>query len=256
MTDLIEGVQQISKDSGWDYVEFRGGPSIPSAERNDEFVAHQVELEASEESQTSRLRDSTRRNIQKAIREGVEIQHLQSREAMDTFYSLHCRTRRRHGLPPQPLRFFHLIHKYLIETGPGFVSLARYSGEWIAGAVFLQFGSEAVYKFGASDPGFQHLRANNLLMWEAIRRLQAGGVVNRLSLGRSDRTDEGLLQFKRGWGGTEVELPYYRIALQKRPSLRQTQSVQSKGGVSHKIIQRLPISVLRLVGGIVYRHVG
>jgi hypothetical protein len=256
MTDLIEVLQQITTNSSWDYLELRGGESISSAKRIDEFVGHQLALETSEESQTSRLRDSTRRNIQKAMRAGVEIQHLQTREAMDVFYALHCRTRRRHGLPPQPLRFFHLIHKYLIETGAGFVGLARYLDQWIAGAVFLQFGSEAVYKFGASDPAFQHLRANNLLMWEAIRRLQSGGIASRLSLGRSDRTDEGLLQFKRGWGGQEVDLPYYRIGLHTRPGLRQKQSVRSKGGVSHRIIQRLPISVLRLVGGLVYRHMG
>ena len=49
-------------------------------------------------------------------------------------------------------------------------------------------------------------------MWEAIRELQNAGATE-LSLGRTDRHDDGLLQFKRGWGGREIRLPYHRVAL-------------------------------------------
>jgi len=104
-----------------------------------EFVSHQIELESSEELQVRKLRGSTRRNIQRADREEVEIQHLDSLDAMDIFYSPHCRTRRRYGLPPQPRRFFHLIHKYLIDPGSLFTSLARFTSKWIAGSVSLRF---------------------------------------------------------------------------------------------------------------------
>jgi lipid II:glycine glycyltransferase (peptidoglycan interpeptide bridge formation enzyme) len=185
----------------------------------------------------------------------VEIQHLDSLDAMDIFYSLHCRTRRRHGLPPQPRRFFHLIHKYLIDPGSGFISLARFKSKWIAGSVFLRFGPHAVYKFGASDPAFQHVRANNLVMWQSIRRLQKD-CVSRLSLGRSESNDDGLLQFKRGWGGEEVRLSYYRIGLLKRPVANNAQGANVSSGFPQRVMQRLPIPVLRLVGGLLYRHVG
>jgi len=32
-----------------------------------------------------------------------------------------------------------------------------------------------MYKFGASDSGFQHLRPNNLVMWEGIRHCAERG---------------------------------------------------------------------------------
>jgi hypothetical protein len=251
---LLEPLREFGMAQRWDYLEVRGGAAgLKSAKETDQFVIHNLLLETSEGGQVRKLRDSTRRNIQKAGREGVEVHNLESLDAMDAFYSLHCRTRRRHGLPPQPLRFFHLIHKYLIEPGSGFVSLARFKGRWIAGSVFLRFGSHAVYKFGASDPRFQSVRANNLVMWEGICRLQKDGV-SRLSLGRSETNDDGLLQFKRGWGGDEIGLSYYRVGFLK--DSMKTQGLNAGGNFSQTIMRRLPIPVLRLMGGLVYRHVG
>jgi Acetyltransferase (GNAT) domain len=255
LQSLLQPIRDFGAAHRWDYLELRGGVPDGSGIETGQFVSHHIELESTEESQLRKLRDSTRRNIQRADREGVEIQHLDSLDAMDIFYSLHCRTRRRHGLPPQPRRFFHLIHKYLIGPGSGFISLARFKSKWIAGSVFLRFGPHAVYKFGASDPSFQHVRANNLVMWQSIRRLQKD-CVSRLSLGRSESNDDGLLQFKRGWGGEEVRLSYYRIGLLKRPVASNAQGASVSSGFPQKVMQRLPIPVLRLVGGLLYRHVG
>jgi len=47
--------------------------------------------------------------------------------------------------------------------------LASHKGKNIASAVYFHFGDKAIYKYGASDRKYQHLRANNLVMWEAIR---------------------------------------------------------------------------------------
>ena len=256
LTGLLEPVRSFGLKNGWDYLELRGADDLgPSAKQSNEFVTHHLAIDSNEGILLSKLRDSTRRNIQKALREGVEIQHLRTRDAIDVFYSLHCRTRRRHGLPPQPLRFFHLIHKLLIERGFGFVSLARAGQKWIAGAVYFRFGSQSLYKFGASDTRFQHLRANNLLMWQAIGELQKEGATG-LSLGRSDPLDAGLLQFKRGWGGRETRLPYHRIKLLKEPGAADSSKKNPISGPSHKIVRLLPLWVLRLAGKVLYRHLG
>jgi hypothetical protein len=255
LQSILRPIRDFGAAHRWDYLELRGGVQDGNGIEAGQFVAHHIELESSEELQLRKLRDSTRRNIQRAEREGVEVQHLDSLDAMDIFYSLHCRTRRRHGLPPQPRRFFHLIHKCLIELGFGFISLARFESKWIAGSVFLRFGSHAIYKFGASDPKFQHVRANNLTMWQGIRRLQKEHV-SRLSLGRSERNDEGLLQFKRGWGGEEVPLSYYRIGLLKKAVTDNARRASASGGFSQRVMQRLPIPLLRLMGELLYRHAG
>jgi Acetyltransferase (GNAT) domain len=255
LSEVMGCVKEQGLRSEWSYLELRGGANtLPAAIQSDAYLGHRLPLEASEELQFARLRGSHRRSIQKSLREGVEVEHLQSREAMDVFYALHCRTRRHHGVPPQPIRFFHLIHKIVIEPGHGFVSLARFQGRSIAGAVYFHFGSHAIYKFGASDRRFQHLRPNNLVMWKAVCQFQREHCAE-LSLGRTDLQDDGLLQFKRGWGGTESRLEYHRIGL-KREVRRIEPTAGSGAGLARRVARLMPLAVLRLVGSLAYRHIG
>src|SRR6185503_9058222 len=101
---------------------------------------------------------SVRRAIRKAERSGLTVSVRKDREAMLAYYRLHVRTRRRHGLPPQPLAFFLNIHEEIIAAGMGFVVLAVKGDRPIAGSVFFHAGSHALYKFGASDERFAGLR--------------------------------------------------------------------------------------------------
>ena len=114
------------------------------------------------------FRESTRRNINKAEREGVDIRFGHTREYLKIFYGLHCQTRKHHGLPPQPWSFFEKIHEHILAPEKGHVILAVYQGRPVAGAVFFHFRSGSVFKYGASDRTFQHLRPNNLIMWREI----------------------------------------------------------------------------------------
>lgn len=254
LADVIEPVRACGLKRGWDHLEFRGGAeTVPAAVQCDEFALHHLTLEGSEELQFRKLRESNRRNVHKGQRESLEVVRLQTRDAMDVFYKLHCGTRRYHGLPPQPARFFHLIHKHVIEKGYGFVSLARYKNMWISGAVFFEFGCRAVYKFGASDRRFQHLRANNLLMWEAIRHFQSKRL-QELSLGRSRLHNEGLLRFKRSWGAQETRVLYHQIGLCKQVRLTHFEEFPGAAWFP-KLVRHVPLSVLRIVGRLAYRHI-
>jgi lipid II:glycine glycyltransferase (peptidoglycan interpeptide bridge formation enzyme) len=252
---MIEPILALGRQRGWDHFELRGEPgglsgAVPSAE----YVSHSVLLDGNEESQFRNIKDSQRRNIQTARRSGVEVCRLETREAVDAYYALHCLTRRRQGLPPQPHIFFNAIHKHLISSGLGFVLLARFEGRWIAGGVFFRFGTQAIYKFGASDPKFQHVRANSLLMWEAIRHFGQTGA-KRLSLGRTDPNNLGLLRFKRSWGAQETTIRYYRFGLRKevRPGI----SIAEKClHCSPMLFRHMPIWFLRVLGRLLYRYIG
>jgi lipid II:glycine glycyltransferase (peptidoglycan interpeptide bridge formation enzyme) len=254
LKSVVEQALAIGRSRNWDYLELRGGAEpIPGAVRSETFRMHNLCLEE-EEMQFRRLRDYQKRNIQKARRDGVEVQRLETREAMDAFYALQCMTRRRQGFPPQPRKFFHAIHKHVIAQGRGFLLLGRFEGRWIAGAVFLHFGSKGVYKFGASDYVLRHQCANSLLIWEAIRRFRELGA-KELSFGRTDPRNAGLLQFKRSWGGKETELPYYRIGVRKVVRVK-TGDGEEEYGFARKVMRKLPIRILRLAGALAYQHMG
>ena len=250
---LMERLTQHGKSAGWKHIEIKGGGAFfgKTAPPCAEHITHLLDLSADEDAIQNAFRESTRRNIRKASREGVEVTFHHTAEALEAFYGLHCRTRRRHGLPPQPWRFFEKVYAHVVAAGKGVVLLAVHAGKTVAGAVYFFFREGALFKFGASDRNHQHLRANNLVMWEAIRWFCRNGF-RSLHFGRTEPENEGLLQFKRGWGVQESRVAYYRM------NLKQNAFSAERNGIkpSYPVFKILPIPVLRLAGSVLYRHVG
>src|SRR6202035_1144695 len=143
---------------------------------------------------------------------GLTVEVNKTGEGMKDFYRLHARTRRRHGLPPQPFSFFTNIQKEIIEGGLGFIVLAKYYATPVAAAVFLHSGEKGLFKFGASDERAQLLRGNNFVMWEGIKHLISKGLKS-VHFGRTSMNNSGLRQFKLSWGTEEEVIEYFRFAI-------------------------------------------
>jgi predicted N-acyltransferase len=252
-SSVVDALIAYGKQAGWKSVELRCGDRFSrETPRLATYYGHVIDVSKTAGQLLAGLRESTRRNINKAINEGVHVEVSRSMEAVREFYRLNCVTRRDHGIPPQPFRFFEKLHEHVLAKGRGFVALASAQGGCVAGAVFLHFGDKAIYKYGASDKSLQHLRANNLVMWEAIKWCSQNGI-RSVSLGRTEPENDGLLQFKRGWGAQELSIPYYKYDM--RSGRFVNESVGFLDG--HKtIIHRLPIPLLRVAGSVLYRHIG
>jgi hypothetical protein len=91
-------------------------------------------------------------------------------------------------------------------------------------------------------------------MWEAICHFR-NAAATQFSFGRTAPHHAGLLQFKRGWGANEVRMPYYRISLRKQVCLKPVDGDEGNG-FARRVMRRLPIPMLRLLGALAYRHVG
>lgn len=251
--EFIDLIIDKGKQSGWKYFEIRGGDSFfkPSNRLTSYFV-HELQLEMNEKKIYENLRSSTKRNIRKANREGVRIELSCTQQAMRAFYQLNCVTRKRHRLPPQPYKFFENVHKNIISNGMGFVALAVYRKRVIAGAVFFHFGKKAMYKYGGSDPAFQKLRANNLLIWEAIRWYSSRDFL-LFDLGRTEPGNTGLNQFKDGWGGRRRIVSYYKYDIEREKFLTRDNGIPE---ILKKFFHNLPLPLLRVIGNVAYKHIG
>jgi CelD/BcsL family acetyltransferase involved in cellulose biosynthesis len=217
------------------------------------FLRHIIPLEADEGAMRRRLHDSAKRAIKKAEREGITVRERNDIGAMREFYRLTVMTRRKHGLLPQPWRFFRNLHKHLFETGQGRLLLAEHGGKVIAGDLLLRFRDELVYKFNASDPAFLHLRPNNLLLWEAMRTGGAQGCTS-LDLGRCDLDNEGLRRFKLLWGSNEETLSYYYYPSNRGPS--GLLSARSSRAALAMFVKFAPTVALEGVGAALYGNFG
>ena len=250
---LCEHIIDHGRRSGWRYLELRSGSAMPGAiPPFTVCFGHTLDLAGGRDRLAAGLRDSTRRNIKRARNAGIRVSVSNSPEDLETFCRLNWITRREHGLPPQPGTFFKNILRHILAKERGMVVLATHGSRAIAGAVYFHFGTKAVYKYGASDRRYQHLRANNLIMWEAIERYASKGC-RTFDFGRTEPENEGLLQFKRGWGADERTVHYYRY------DLRQEAFVVGSLGVSGAhtaYFRHMPLPLLKMAGSILYRHMG
>ncbi|GAB4390626.1 MAG: hypothetical protein Kow0025_23940 [Thermodesulfovibrionales bacterium] len=252
--ELFEAAARFGGSSGWRYLEIRGSNEFLShVPHHCYYYGHSLDLRGGEGRIYAGLRDSNRRSIAKAEREGVEVSIGRSRGDLAEYYRLHCITRRRHGLPPQPEGFFRSVQGHIMDRGAGAVALARHGGRTVAGAVFFRLGKKAFFKYGASDYAYQRLRPNNLVMWEAIRWLAAEGMVS-LCLGRTEPGNRGLERFKSGWGARKRVIRYYRYDTSRNAFMA---GLPGGGPVTHSaLMARMPLAVLKPLGRLLYRHVG
>jgi hypothetical protein len=250
---LFEAMVQEGKKRQWKYIELRGGADfLGDGPASAWFYRHTLDLTPGDAKLFKGLRDSTRRNIKKADKEGVEVRFESTPEAVREFYRLNCLTRREHGLPPQPWQFFEHLHAEILGRGMGAVALAFFRGSAIAANVYLHANGEVIYKYGASDKAHQNLRANNVVMWEAIK-FYAGKGFKSLCFGRSEPENEGLRQFKTGWGTDEKVINYYRYDLAANAFVSGPKTVSA---TANRVFSRMPIPALKAVGNLLYRHMG
>lgn len=248
---VFDALSELAHRRKWKYFELRGGRICQtSAKPAVTFYGHELDLRAGTEELFARFASSVRGAIRKAERSNLTVQIARNMEAMMQFYRLHGQSRRRHGLPPQPVSFFRNIHEELIKSGHGFVVVAKNSARTIASAVFFQLGKKASYKFGASDERFHSLRANNLVIWEAIKSLAQNGV-EVLHFGRTSMENLGLRKFKLAWGTAEEMIECFRFDL----AADEWVTARSRlVGFHNEIFRRLPLAVNRMAGALIYPH--
>ena len=248
---LLDSAKEHGKRSKWKYLEIKGAQDyLPAGTDSYVEYEHIIDFDSDEERLFSGFDSTTKRNIRKATKENVKVYQSQSLESVNLFYKLNSLTRQRHGLPPQPYSFFRNLYNIVIKDNLGTVFLAEYSDKVIAGAVYLHIGKKALYKYGASDMKYQNLRANNLVMWEAIKWYNSRGFTE-FSFGKTEPDNEGLRRFKKGWSVRELESRTYKFDLQENRFLKfSTQT----SGFHNKIFNKLPLSVLEAFGSLAYRH--
>jgi hypothetical protein len=88
-------------------------------------------------------------------------------------------------------------------------------------------------------------------MWHAILHYRRSGF-RYLDFGRTENDNLGLRQFKRGWGADEKTIYYYQYSTKEKKFVVPPIRIQS----GYKVFRLLPVATLRLIGQILYPHMG
>ncbi len=249
--ELFWKAVERGKTLGWRSVECRGGRELlDGAPASLAFYGHILDLEGGEDRLLGRMKSSARGAIRKAEKSGLKVNVSRTPEAMREYYALQCKTRKKHGLPPQPFALFKNIQEQILARNLGFIVTASHQNRPVAAAVYFQLGDRAIYKFSASDEEYQALRGANLVMWEAIKCL-AGKGAKTLHLGRTSGWNGGLRHFKLAWGAGEHRIEYVKYDLRTG---RFVMDKDESSGWHNHIFRRMPVGFSRLLGSILYRH--
>lgn len=251
---LKEFIFDYCEQNNLKYMEFRTSetrfPFETEYFRTD--LRHVLDISVGEPKLEKLLSQNTKRNIKSAIKEGLIVREENSSPAIENFYKLQCITRKKHGLPPQPESFFHNIYKYILSENKGTMFFAYTDNIPVALLMFFTIGDKVLYKFGASVTDKMPKGANHLLMWEAIKKYSAEGY-KEFDFGRTETDHEGLRRFKLGFGADERIIYTTRFDIKTKSFLPPETKTT---GFHNKVFNRLPVSILKLIGNSLYKHIG
>jgi hypothetical protein len=251
--ELLEKLRERADRGQWKYVEIRPVTLPPDSDLGfaicSRYVLHRLDLEPSEQTLFRGFhKDSVQRRIRRAEKEHLGYEEGSSEVLLNHFYKLLILTRRRQGVPPQPLKWFRSLISCMGSNLK--IRVVRKGDTPIASILTISNGKTMVYKYGCSDPRFNNLGATPLLFWRAIQDAKTAGM-EEFDMGRSDTDNLGLVAFKDHWGTRRVELNYWRYPAKAT-------SFGPEHAIRHfrKLISIAPDRALVLLGQLLYPHIG
>lgn len=217
--------------------------------RGSAYVLHRIDLRPDLQTLHSRFhKSSVQQVLRRARNKNLKVMVGSSPDLLSDFYELMTVTRKRHGIPPQPLSWFEAL---IAAFGTSLkIRIASKEGRPIAGILTLCFKNTMVYKYGGGDPDFKNLGGTTLLLWDAIQEAKAGGL-EVFDMGRSSPEHETLITFKEHWGAVATPLQYWRV-----PRQRSEDSITRVAGWMKQLATACPAVLLQVAGKLLYRHIG
>lgn len=195
---------------------------------------------------------AVRYEINKAKKSGLKLKVGKSEDDLKIFYSLHIATRKRLGLPPHPYIFLQRLFSTFFPLGMLDIYLAEYDGRVVGGQLYFKFKERVSMEYEVWDRNMKRASPNHFLIWEAIKMAHEGGY-KIFDFGRTTEDNTSLMDFKRRWGTTCVDLPYFIYPKgSHRSALFTHASLSNK--IANYVFKNSPIFAIRLVGNFFYRH--
>jgi len=170
----------------------------------------EVNLEQTEEELRGGMSKSTRYNINKTSREGIEVIQATTDEHIKAFASLMQETTGRKGFGNYDYSYFKKQFDELNSKRRMDIFLAKKEGKYLAGALINYHKDTAYYTHGCStsDRELSRLRAPYFLQWNIMQTMKANGLKKYNMWGILPEgvkgSISGVSDYKRSFGGYEI----------------------------------------------------
>ncbi len=190
-----------------------------------------------------------RRHLRRARVAGLGVECSSGAEAMDCFFNLQMESRRRLGVPSQPLKFFRTVHEVFAKLDSIEVWFALHHGKRIAAVVVLRDGNDLHAKWSARAAGMPDGASHMIFMAIAEQHAQHA---SSLDFGRTDSRNRGLSRFKRELGAAATDLPYSYFP--QMPNVTSAENLTGVWQTASRVWRNLPLPVARVLNNVTYRY--
>jgi CelD/BcsL family acetyltransferase involved in cellulose biosynthesis len=259
LASILAALRADVRKERWGYFEMRplNGLSYTdcSFRPKENYFHHQLDLTPELDSLFGNFhKSSTQRKIKRAEREGIAYRVGANESLLRSFYSLFLITRRRHHVPPQPLRWFRNLAMCFKDALQ--IRVALKDDKPVAAILTIRHKNTLTYKYGCSDQRVNKLGGTQMLFWRTIQDAKHSGLV-RFDLGRTSVDNTGLATFKDRLGATRSNMIYLRYWAGREPvfSLFDVRN-NWKLRIAKQVFARTPDKILSVIGNVLYRHIG
>jgi hypothetical protein len=256
---LLDGIFRLmsSTNGGTSYYELRVFRSVGDVDdgrlkKNSYHKIHVLSLEGGFEKISKAFhKDCVRKSVRKALKSGVTVRVAEREDELKEYYRMHAQTRKRLGFPIQPYRFFTNMWRVMGRHLSLF--LAELDGRPIAGLITFTYRDTMSMEHIGNDPAYLPVRPNHLLYFTAIETACRQGYLYA-DFGKTTIDNQGLLDFKRRWGADMYDVFYFYY-----PEIKGLTALDDKS-MKYRLFlyleRRMPLPFARVLGSMVYRHMG
>ena len=177
-----------------------------------------VDLKKSEEELFKQLDSAKRRNVKKALKEGLEFGEISNVDEIEEAYSILKEVYRKTEIPLSDISLFMSLFRHKEDGGSCRFFKAGFKGE-IIGVMVVLVNNSSMYEWyvGAKEEFFPK-RPNEFLVWNVMMTAKQEGF-RFFDFGGAGKPDKeyGVRNFKKGFGGEVIETGRFRRVFRKLP---------------------------------------
>lgn len=167
-----------------------------------------LDITQSEDEILAAMRKSTRYDIRKAEKLGVEIIESTNLEDIDHFYPIYQDTVKRQKWNGYSKEYIKKQFEIYLKDNSAKLYLAKHEGKYIAGSIFVYYGGSSYYHYSGSTTASKKIPAPSLIQWKNIQYAKSIGLKRYnfwgiTPLNSTNHPWKGLSFFKQGFGGFE-----------------------------------------------------
>ena len=246
---LIAAAAKYFRDTDAESLEFRDTKERPGYPVKTEKITMILPLLEDPDEMFNSFKAKLRSQIRRPIREGVIIQ-FGGKEYIDDFYDVFCENMRDLGTPPYSKAFFLNI----LNTFPknAYLAIAKKDDEAVGCAFLIGFNDMLEIPWASTLRKYNSIGVN-MLMYSEVIKSAIERKYKYFDFGRCSR-GAGTHKFKKQWGSEEKQL-YWHYSLLKMDKLPEVNPNNPKFELFINTWQKLPVSVTRLFGPHIVKHI-